>query len=245
MAAAGLGAGLGCAPSASAFGHLDEPSTPPALLCACRDSVLVGLHLVMVACQLLWPSQAPHWLEQNALLSSHPLGLWLLVAVFTLQASGSAGARLGQRLRRQERRRTGAPRRSCARAHARPRLCRPTALLQLRFTLQVPALLLVYATNILALPAACQQRAAPAAGSVSACVAAGCVVWRAAGCMPPRCASATPLKRRPLRPSPPRLRCSGVRLLAIAVLLPLLAVWMLEIRARFAFASLHSSQRAA
>ncbi|KAL4451665.1 hypothetical protein ABPG75_007327 [Micractinium tetrahymenae] len=51
-----------------------------------RDSLLAALHLAMFALQL-WAlnAGATDWLSRNPVLLSHPIGLWLLVAVFTLQ----------------------------------------------------------------------------------------------------------------------------------------------------------------
>lgn len=52
----------------------------------CRDSVLLCLHVVMYAFQY-WAvrAQGTNWLASNAVLATHPLGLWLLVCVFTMQ----------------------------------------------------------------------------------------------------------------------------------------------------------------
>lgn len=52
----------------------------------------------------------------------------------------------------------------------------PTPL-QLRFALQVPALLLMYAANVVLLPGACQHRLGSSDGSIPACVAVRCVGW--------------------------------------------------------------------
>lgn len=114
--------------------------------------------------QHLWPSQlgSPEWLVGGSVLASQPVGLWLLIAVFTLQ---------------------------------------------LRFALQVPALLLIYAANAVLLPAACRERMGGAADSLSTCVAVG-----------------------------------GVRLFGIAVVLPLLAVWLVEARARQAYVAVQSGR---
>lgn len=49
----------------------------------------------------------------------------------------------------------------------------PLPPLQLRFALQVPALLLIYAANAVLLPAACRERMGGAADSLSTCVAVG------------------------------------------------------------------------
>jgi hypothetical protein len=145
---------------------------PVLLLCAparaayrrCRDGLLLALHVAVFAMQYWWPSQmgSVEWLAGGSVLASQPAGLWLLIAVFTLQ---------------------------------------------LRFALQVPALLLVYAANVALLPAACRERLGGVADSLSTCVAIG-----------------------------------GVRLFAISVVLPLLAVWMVEARARQAFMTMRNSR---
>lgn len=130
----------------------------------CRDGLLLALHVAVFVLQYWWPSHmgSAEWVAGGSVLASQPAGLWLLIAVFTLQ---------------------------------------------LRFALQVPALLLVYVANVALLPEACRERLGGGVDSLSACVAIG-----------------------------------GVRLFAISVVLPLLAVWMVEARARQAFVALRTGR---
>lgn len=133
----------------------------------CRDSVFLGLHVAMFALQY-WGAQSrgTDWMTGNPVLVSYPAGLWLLVAVFTLQ---------------------------------------------LRFALQVPALLFMYGANVLLLPAACQLSVGQgAASTVPSCIALG-----------------------------------GVRVFAVAVVLPLLSAWLLEARARHIVTTVAASEATA
>lgn len=71
-----------------------RPAPLPTPSPARRDGILLFLHVAVFMMQHLWPSQlgSPEWLVGGSVLASQPVGLWLLIAVFTLQVC-AAGAR--------------------------------------------------------------------------------------------------------------------------------------------------------
>ena len=54
-----------------------------------RDGLLLALHVAVFVLQYWWPSHmgSAEWVAGGSVLASQPAGLWLLIAVFTLQVS--------------------------------------------------------------------------------------------------------------------------------------------------------------
>ncbi len=65
----------------------EQLSIPRRPSLARRDGLLLGLHIAVFVLQYWWPSQlgSTEWLAGGSVLASQPAGLWLLIAVFTLQ----------------------------------------------------------------------------------------------------------------------------------------------------------------